>query len=254
MKQSDAIETILSLVIKDSAVRAVFLKGSIAREECDNFSDVDFYCLVKEQEMDSFLKKRIHFMEQYKPLIFCGEVNFVGPQIVGVFNNGLHFDFYTVTCSSLHKTDKIKVLYDPENILLNYTQERLTIEKETLVKYYDSISFSLLEFEAAYCRNDLLWASRLGCDICTCISSILRYVYDIDNAQLGLKRLYKKLDKHIYDKLYNAMDLLGPSNVLKGVKILIQITNEITEKLPEDILESINMQFYNFMIEKIEQL
>lgn len=254
MKQLEAIDKILPFIIEDSGVRAIFLKGSIARGEMDEYSDVDFYCMVKDEELDSFLKRRVNYLEQYKPLIFCEEVNFVGPQIVGVFDNGLHFDLYTVTCDSLHRTDVIKVLYDPEKLLSQYTPEKLSIAEEVLLEYFDEISFTMLEFEAAYHRNDLVWASRLGSHITGYLSIILRYMYDPNNAQIGLKRLYKKCDKDKHDKLCRAMDLLGPSHLPEGVKILTQITDEVIEELPKEISNKINKVFFNNMARKIREL
>jgi predicted nucleotidyltransferase len=46
MKQFEAINKILSFAIEDSAVRAIVLKGSIARGEYDEFSDTKRVALV----------------------------------------------------------------------------------------------------------------------------------------------------------------------------------------------------------------
>ena len=254
MKQIEAIDKILPFLIEDNAVRAIFLKGSIARGEIDEFSDVDLYCLVKNEGLDSFLKTRVDYMKQYRPLIFLEEVNFVGPQIVGVFDNGLHFDLYTVTYDSLSRTDAIKILYDPEKLLSQYRAEPQTITDDAIVEYFDEISFTMLEFEAAYCRNDLMWASRLGSYIPGYLSIILRYMYDPNNAQLGLKRLNKKLDNNKLDKLTSAMDLLGPSYLPEGVKMLAEILNETLEELPKQIFDKVNKIFLNSMIRKIREL
>jgi hypothetical protein len=112
----------------------------------------------------------------------------------------------------------------------------------------------MLEFEAAYCRNDLIWASRLGSHITGYLAIILRYIYDPNNAQLGFKRLSKKLDKEKHDKLTMAMDLLGPSYLPQGVKILNEITEEILEELPKEISNKVNKIFFNSMAEKIREL
>lgn len=254
MKQLNAINKILPFVIEDKAVQAVFLKGSIARDESDEFSDIDFYCMVKEEELDSFLIRRLDYMKQYKPLIFHQEVNFVGPQIVGVYNNGLHFDLYTVTYETLKRTDEIKVLYDPEDLLTQYKAEKLTIDENDLLENFNEISFVLLEFEVAYCRNDLIWASRLGSHIVGYLAIILRWLYDSDNAQLGLKRLYKKMDNNMLDRLSKAMDLLGPSSVLQGINQLIKIVDEVIEMLPKNISDRVNKKFFDFMVERIISL
>lgn len=254
MKQLDAVNTVLSHIIKDSSVRAVFLKGSIARGEMDEFSDVDFYCLVKENELDSFLNRRIEYMEKYRPLIFTENANFVGPQIVGVYDNGLHFDLYTVTYDTLHHTDEIKVLFDPENLLSDYSPQNFALTEEGILGYFNEISFTMLEFEAAYCRNDLLWASRLGSHISGYIAIILRSIYDKENTKLGFKRLHKKLDANLYTKFADAMDLLGPSYLPKGVQALSEITKEIIATLPTDVSGRINMEFFNYMLDKINKL
>lgn len=254
MRQEEAIEKVYSEIMKDKLVKAVFLKGSIARGECDEYSDVDFYCMVDEERKEEFLSKRIKYLEAYKQIIYYTEENFVGPQIVAVFEDGLHFDLYTVTKESLHCTDEIKVLYDPAGLLKNYKNEKFLLSNEEIAKYFDEITFMLLEFETAYMRNDLIWASRLGSHISGYLSIILRYIYDKDNARLGLKRLYKKLDSSMYEKYKNAVDLLGPTYLPKGVVLLCEILEEILGKLPEEILERINKKFFYFMLSKIKQL
>lgn len=254
MKQIEAVERISEILKNDDAVRAMFLKGSIARNELDDYSDVDFYCIVKEDKLDEFLKRRIGYLEQYRPIIYWSEANFVGPQIVAVFDNGLHFDLYTVTLDTLQKTDEIMTLYDPERLLADYKPEPLTINEEDVVEFFDGFTFTLLEFEAAYCRNDLIWASRLASHLSGDLSIILRYIYDINNAKLGFKRLHKKLDEELCGKLAKAMDLSGPSYLPTGVVLLVDIASEIIDKLPNEISRKININFFNFMSDKIKSL
>lgn len=254
MKQLDAINKILPFLTKDIAVRAVYVKGSIARGESDVFSDVDLYCLVKEAGLDNFLKKRVDYIKQYRPLMYLTEVNFVGPQIVGVYNNGLHIDLYTVTLDTMTRTDNIKILHDPERLLTQCRAEPLTITNDDLIEYFNRISFLMLEFEAAYCRKDLVWASRLGGHMTGYLSIILKYICDPDNAQLGAKGLSNKLDRDRYDKFTEAVDNLGPSYLPQGVKILAQITNEIIGELPKEIYDKVNKKFLDSMINKVNKL
>lgn len=254
MKQLDAISKIVPILIEDNAVRAIFLKGSIARGEMDEFSDVDFYCLVEKEEIENFLAKRVTYMRHYRPLMFLEEVNFVCPQVVGVFDDGLHFDFYTVTVDSLNRTGEIKVLYDPERLLSQYRAESLAMTDDDIVKCFNSISFTMLEFVAAYNRKDLVWASRLGSHLTGDVSLILRYIYDPDHAKLGLKRLNKKLDKDKQSKLTNAVDLLGPSYLPQGVALLAEIVNELLEELPKEITDKMNKTFLHAASKKVLEL
>lgn len=252
MKQIEAAKTMCEIIKNDNAIRAIFLKGSIARNDLDDYSDVDFYCIVKDNELEDFLKRRLDYLKQYRPLIYWSETNFVGPQIVAVFDNGLHFDLYTVTFETLQKTDEIKVLYDPDKLLSDYKAEHLNICENDVIDIFDEFTFTLLEFEAAYCRNDLIWASRLASHLSGYLAVILRYLFDINNSKLGFKRLYKSLDGELHKKIMEAMDLSGPSFLPKGVILLAEIVNEIIENLPNEISSKINIMFFNYMFDKIK--
>lgn len=254
MKQLEAIEKVSKAIKKYSGVKAIFLKGSIARDDFDEYSDVDFYCLVDDDKLEEFLNKRIDYLEQYRPLIYWSEANFVGPQIVAVYDNGLHFDLYTVTLETLQKTDQIKVLYDPCGLLSDYRQVPLAISEDDFIKVFHSFSFSLLEFEAAYCREDLLWASRLASYLSGDLAIILRYIFDKNNSRLGFKRLYKSLDSSLYNKLLKAMDLSGPSHLPKGFVLLIEIVNEILGMLADETLSKLNTEFFKFTSARINRL
>lgn len=254
MKQIHAIEKITEVICKDPAIKAIFLKGSIARNVMDDYSDVDYYCLVDEQQKASFLNRRLDYLTAYRPLMFWSASDFVGPQIVGVFDDGLHFDLYTVTEASLHHTDEVKVLYDPEGILSSYVAEPLTIRDEDLINHFHAFTFSLLEFETAYLRGDLLWASRLASHLSGDLALILRYVNDNENAKLGFKRLHGALDDEVKAKLIEALDLSGPSYLPKGPLVLVEILEHAISQLSLKITGQLNMTFFNFMAQKIRSM
>lgn len=107
------------------------------------------YVIVHDDELNSFLEKRLNILQSYRPLIYYSETNFVGPQIVGVYDNGIHIDLYTITVNKLNYEDKIKVFYDPDNLLVNYQEKPLSLTIEELVRNINSFFFTLLEFETA---------------------------------------------------------------------------------------------------------
>ena len=115
--QWEAVEAVLRAVKECPEVKAAFLKGSLAKGIADEYSDVDFYCLVDSADVERFLGKRMAILETYRPLIYHSESNFVGPQLVAVFDNGLHFDLYTVTLESFPQAGQFRVPYDPDRIL-----------------------------------------------------------------------------------------------------------------------------------------
>ena len=50
----DAIAAISNSLQQDKRVQSIFLKGSIGRCEQDEFSDIDMYCLVNEEDVEEF--------------------------------------------------------------------------------------------------------------------------------------------------------------------------------------------------------
>lgn len=113
----EAVDTVVSSLKKDESVQAIFLKGSMGRNEHDEFSDIDLYCLVNAEDLDMFLPNRMRHIRAYKELLFYDEIFIVAPQILAVYENLVHLDLFTVTKENYVAKDFIKVLYDPDGRL-----------------------------------------------------------------------------------------------------------------------------------------
>lgn len=254
MEQLNAIHTLSQALIKDKAIRALFLKGSLARGDGDEYSDVDLYCLVHDHAVESFLERRTDYLLKYGELLFWTEVDHVGPQIVAVFSNGLHIDLYTVTAGTLQQTDAIKILYDPEGLLSNFQGSFFELNKMELVKRFESLSFLLLEFEAAYKRKNMIWASRLASHISSEVVLLVRHVYDPKRAQLGFKKINNHLPQNVYQSLSAALDEISPTKLPNGLLKLLDIIERVITQLPPDVSDDLNFPFYKYMAEKIRTL
>ncbi|MCL2170152.1 MAG: hypothetical protein FWB74_09040 [Defluviitaleaceae bacterium] len=244
MKRYDAIEAVKNAISAEGLADALFLKGSIAKGTDDDWSDVDFYAAVSPENFDAFLARRIHYIEAYKPLIYWSNVNHVGPQIVGVFEDGLHFDLYTVPTGAIPQTGEIKPLYDPAGILASYSTAPLSVTSEEIIRAIHSFTFVLVEFEAAFHRGDTIWATRLSHALLGELSIVLRHLHDPQNAQLGLKGIHKVIPKDMTEILKNSMD----------VPALIKLMSELIKQLPTEVRKRINMKFFEFMATSINLL
>jgi len=253
-RQHEAIEKLVEVLSQDNSVKAIFLKGSIARGQGDHHSDVDMYCIIGENAMGDFLKKRLQYLEAYKPLIYWSESNFVGPQIVGVYDDGLHIDLYSISLDVMKNTDEMKVLYDPDNLLKDYKFVKPEPSAEEIARVFNGFTFSLLEFEAAYCRKDLLWASRLGSHMLGDLSIILSHLYDHKKPYIGLKHLHLSLEPEMKEKLVEANNLIGPNELPHGIVKMVEIADDVLTALPKEIYKHINKGFFRFMANKINQL
>lgn len=249
-RQERVIETLLAAVQKDEAVRAIFLKGSLARSSSDEYSDVDFYCLVHADELEGFLGRRRALLEQYRPILFWADVNFVGPQVVAVFDDGLHLDFYAVTAEKLPTTSAARVLYDPENLLANYPALPLTMTFPEIVLHFDSFSFALMQIETAVRRDNLVWAHHLVDTLPGDFAFLYRYLYDPDNARLSLKDIDRVLDDTTRAKMLRAAQA---SNV-ESTRIYMELMRDTASAYPLEEQAVFNWTFFDFMQQRIEAL
>jgi len=254
MEKFIAIECISEALKSNTTVKAIFLKGSLARQDFDRYSDVDLYCLVDPQSVDTFLPQRISILETYKLLLYVSEVNFVCPQILAVFDNGLHFDLYTVTIDNLPQTDAIKVLYDPHHFLSGYTPHPLQYEHDEVLNLIHEFACTLLEFETAFLREDLFWAWRLTSHCVGYLSGILRYVHDPAYSRFGAKKSTQGIPVSMYSRMVNALEHCCPSQLPQGVSQLITILDELIPQLPIDIQTKINYDFLNFFKKRVNKL
>jgi predicted nucleotidyltransferase len=246
MIQYDAINLISKAIINDGLVDACFLKGSIARGEEDEFSDVDLYCLVDKSKLNEFLSKRLKYLELYHSLIYWEEVNFVGPQIVAIFDNGLHFDLYTLTIENLNQNDQIMIIYDPKKLLSEYKPLPLQLNSKEIGIQVNEFSYTMIEYFASYKRGDYVFAFKLANYMHSYYSSFLRSFKDPTRSKIGVKGFLKKLKDQDLQKYIHVTKLLRYETSLLAVKTLIVMMHELIVNLPISIAEVVNFDFFLF--------
>lgn len=256
LRQWEAVYAILSEVKKDPAIKAAFVKGAMAYGQVDEFSDVDFYCLVHEDEMDHFLDRRIELLEQYQEIVFYSESNFVGPQIVAVFVNGLHFDLYTVTESSFPVKGEFLSLYDPEEVLPKYQSQiqDLELTPEGLETMYHEFAFCLIEFEAAIGRKQMLFAGRLVSYLSSYAAVLVRQLYDKKRASIGSKKLELYLPENLKNRFYSTLDIRSPKEAHQSVLELIDIVEEAAHQLEVEYQLALNWRFLEMMKQRLTEM
>lgn len=244
------IDSLLAAARQDEAVRAVFLKGSLARGGGDAYSDVDFYCLVHADKLEAFLARRKALLEQYRPILFWMEVNHVGPQVIAIYNDRLHLDFYTVTQEKLPTGGTAKALYDPEKLLADYEATTAALPFAEIVLHFDSFLFSLVQIETAVRRDYLTWAHYLVEKLPGEFAFLYRYLYTPDNAMLSLKDFDRVLDNATRDRMLQAQK----ANILESTRIYIALMREIASEYPLEEKAVFNWTFFDMMAWRIEAL
>lgn len=166
----------------------------MGRNEYDEHSDVDLYCLVNEEDMEAFLKKRKKYLEVYGKLLFYDEIFIIAPQVIAVYDNLLHLDLFTVTAESLIEKDFCRVLYDPYQCLSHFN-EQLTLSKQEFINHVDDTAFFLFQYEKSRRRGNDIWSVHLLHQVMTHYSRVLLHHYHPERAQLGLKTLHRTLEE-----------------------------------------------------------
>jgi hypothetical protein len=239
-RQRSLIETILSAVRQEEGVRAAFLKGSLGSGAGDDYSDVDFYCLIDPAKLDGFLHQRREILERYRPILFWAEANFVGPQVVAVYDDGLHIDFYAVTPENLPDTGAMKVLHDPDGMLSGYQARTLSIPFAEAVRHFDSFSFVLVEIEAAVKRGNRVWANHLAGHLASEFGFVYRHLHDPDRARLSLKNIDRVADAATLARLWDAAQMPLMARVLAHIALM----REAAQQYPAGQQEAFNWTFF----------
>ncbi len=229
MKQEEAVKYISESLMKDERVQAIFLKGSMGRGDYDEYSDVDLYCLVEEQDELSFLKDRISHLESYRELLFYEDIFIIAPQIIAVYDNLLHVDFFTVTEKSFKEKDYFQVVYDPMGTLERFKDtQNLLLSKEDFDGHAYDVAWFLFQYNKANQRGNDIWAVEMLHHVFHNLARVLLHRYNPDRAQLGLKALETQLPSTILEKVKPIVDNNTLNRHVKSVQHLtILLTEEI---------------------------
>lgn len=219
MKQEEAVRVISNSLEQDSLVKAIFLKGSMGRNEHDENSDVDLYCLVEENDMELFLKNRKHHLEAYANLLFYDDIFIIAPQIIAVFDNMLHLDLFTVTAKSLIEKDYCKVIYDPNNRLSHFN-DQLTLSRQEFINHVDDTAFFLFQYEKSTRRGNDIWSVHMLNQVMLHYSRVILHRYHPNRAQLGLKALDGTLRKKEHEKSEEIFRFMTIEEHKKSAKLI----------------------------------
>ena len=236
MHLDEVVQILLASLKGNPLVKAVFLKGSIARNEHDAFSDIDLYCLVEEQDVPAFLPQRLEHLKAYKELIFSDDIFIVAPQILGVYEDFIHIDLYTVTPKTLNQKDSIKKLYDPQDYLKGY-EPSLHASPDQFTDAVDDAIWFLYQYIQSSKRGNDLWCCHLLHLSFEHVGTILLYHYCPDRAVLGLKAIESDLPKEKVEQMHNIMNQIGVNTHNEAAKYICHLLEQEKEWILSEIEE-----------------
>ena len=218
MNLDHVVEVLLESLKADEYIEAVFLRGSMAREEHDRFSDIDMYCVVKEENMEAFLPNRKKHIETYKDTLFVDDIYIIAPQLLVVYEDLIHIDLFTVAPSEISNKDAIKILFDPNGILTAKLES--TTMALTPLEFQDAVDdtvWYLYQYYKSASRGNDIWCVQLLRHSLEHFAKVLLHKYCPERASLGIKALHHSLPPSPLDEIVDIMNCT--SLVTHGVAV-----------------------------------
>lgn len=223
MRQQEAIQYFFDAFTNVNGIKALFLKGSLARGTGDEWSDVDLYCLVEESFATQFMQIREGIMLGFKPVILYEEVDFGKPQLIAIYDNHLHVDLYMTTEIPDVSYEPIKVIHDPFGVLPAAMSPLRGCFDLEVGEHLNEVIYTFHELDIAVKRGDYIWAQRLGSHILAGLSLALCNEHHTALPMLHIKGLTQKLPESTQERMLVASNLLGNGNYSEAIKILIDL-------------------------------
>ncbi|KGP92303.1 DNA polymerase III subunit beta [Pontibacillus chungwhensis BH030062] len=227
MRQDVAVKKIVESLKGETCVQSLFLKGSMGRNEHDEHSDIDLYCLVDEEEEASFLTRRVDHLKAYKELFFYEDIFIIAPQVLGVYEDGIHIDLFTVTNKTIQEKDYFRVLYDRDGVMDNYVStQNLTLPIEEGRDNADDVVWFLFQYTKAKARGNDIWATEMLRHCVRYLGNLLLYRYAKDRSLLGIKAVQSDLPPEQKNQLLEIYEHITPSSHQEAVKNIIRLIDE----------------------------
>ncbi|HHX80710.1 MAG TPA: hypothetical protein GX692_06580 [Acholeplasmataceae bacterium] len=246
MEQYKIVEVVSEKIIADRICDAIYLKGEIARQEHDEYSDIDLFVLVSEKDYDFFLDKRIEYLQAYHAILYYNFVFHIHPEVICVYDNGYRINLYAVKDRSFTQYGEIIVIYDPKKILAEYKKIPYAFSPQEIGELLNLFSLLANDYHVACKRHDVISCLRLANYLFEEFGSLFRLRFDAENAKLGLKHLLKKSDWESRKIIKEIMALLNQEHHLEAVKMMFIALDGLIANFPLKIVEYVNFDFYNF--------
>lgn len=242
----EAVARIADAAVADGLCEAVILKGSIARGDADEFSDVDLYLVVSPQNRDAVLERRERYLAAYGDIVFIEDVDFGLPQKVAIFSDALHVDLYVAEPQQVGDLDPIEVWFDPRGLFDGVAPTRTDVTDEELGRHFSSVLYSLVEASSAYARRNDAWAAKIMSDAAGELSVLVRSLYDRRYAFLGLKKINEVIPAEDYRLLEDVYARLGRGDFLEAAWAILDTLDAFLANAEDDLAAKLDARFLSW--------
>lgn len=241
--QEIAIQKITDSLRKDRRVQAIFLKGSMGRNEYDEHSDIDLYCLVEQEDEKQFLENRLMHLQAYRPVIFQDDIFIVAPQLIAVYDDFLHIDLFTVTAQTFSGKDFFKVLHDPGDRLTAFIHTQgLELSSSEYRDHVNDIAWFLFQYKKASARGNRIWSVKMLGDAAEHLAQVLLHRYAPERAQLGLKSLQHSLPPHLHREVKEIFEAMTSTRHAEAAAAMSRLVKKEVPWIMEHLADAAQIE------------
>ena len=250
----EAIDRIAGAAVADGLCEAVVLKGSIARGDVDEFSDIDLYLVASPQNRDAVLERREKYLAAYGDIVFIEGVDFGLPQKLAIFCDALHVDLYVAEPQQVGNLDPVVAVYDSAGLFGDVTPTRADVTDVELCRHFSSAIYCLVEASSAYARRNDVWAAKIMSDAIGELSLCLRSLYDRRYAFLGLKKINEVIPAEDYQLLEDVYASLGRGDFLGAAQTILGILDAFLANASDGLAAKLDVRFLTWAKESLGAL
>lgn len=241
-----AIARIAGAAVADGLCEAVLLKGSIARGDADEFSDIDLYLVVSPQNRDAVLERREKYLAAYGDIVFIEDVDFGLPQKLSIFSDALHVDLYVAEPQQVGNLDPVVAVYDPAGLFEGAVPTRADVTDEELCRHFSSAIYCLVEASSAYARKNDAWAAKIMSDAIGELSVLVRSLYDRRYAFLGLKKINELIPAEDCQLLEDVYACLGRGDFPGAAQAILNVLDAFLANAGDGLAAKLDARFLSW--------
>lgn len=259
----DELGTLLSKSIQYfsqvEGVVAIAIVGSIARNEADEWSDIDLVIIVEDDYKDDIMNGEWAESVGNKTLSFKQ----FGYEVRVLYEDFYDFDYIFFTRSQLEGdsldpelkqmlSNGFEIAYDSNNVLVNIEIEDVDASKQDFGELSDDIWFHIIWAAKKICRGELwyayYWTNRgLQDQFLQAVRS------DVRNPVRRLRFVDDEVDKTMLAKITDTFTEYNPLAIINGLRECMSTYWHIQQSLHADISED-KLRSYKRVQDTVERI
>jgi len=234
-RQKLIINGIQNILTSESRVKAIFLSGSLGRDEGDKLSDIDSYVVVEDDFVNDLFKRLPQITSEIEPPMFSLRIKHTKHSAVFVFSDLSELSITILSVSEIHPSpvyENIKPLMDDDGLVKDLMTKSKGLPSkariETLLRIESLFLWGTLAVRKRILRNNI-WDAR---DAVEKLRYLIVQLIDLRGGTLlGYKDIEKRLDSIELLKLSKTAFAYDKDALLSALSMCFDMFEGIRDEL-----------------------